>query len=162
MLYSDARSIIKSGDLLAWRGRSLLSWLIRAVTGGSWTHVGVALWLGERLFVVEAREFRGVVLTPLSLRLPFDLVSTKLLIDNDDIDRALHRVGHKYSYGDAIRAGLGMRFSGKGDICSEYAANILREATAIAMMAPPDYPTPTALVEFYLNKGAMLRSVWKG
>lgn len=160
MLYRQGRFQIQSGDLLAWRGRGPVSWLIRTVTGGSWTHVGIAVWLGERLFVVEAREFRGVVISPTSRRLDFDHLMTECELNERAVDQLLLRVGHKYSYIDALRAGLGMKFKGKGDICSEFAANFLRRWSP--NRAIPANPTPSALVEFYLNDDAVMRTLQKG
>lgn len=69
---------IKSGDVLAYRGRGPIAWIIRRVTGGSHTHVGVAWWLQDRLFVLEAVESSGVQLRAASAVGKFDWLPTGL------------------------------------------------------------------------------------
>ena len=66
MIYSAARPLIRSGDILAWRGTAPLAKLIRHVEGGSWSHVGVAWAIGGRVLVLQAQEFTGINITPLS------------------------------------------------------------------------------------------------
>lgn len=57
--YSDTRETIRDLDVLAFAGRGFVSRCIRRVTGGEITHVGLALWVGDELMLVESREFRG-------------------------------------------------------------------------------------------------------
>lgn len=57
--YVEARREIGDLDVIAWEGRGPVSAAIRAVTGGSVTHVGIALWWGESLMLLESREGRG-------------------------------------------------------------------------------------------------------
>lgn len=81
--YRQARSLIATGDLIAFRGRGhLLQWLIRTVTRSPYTHTAIAVWAGcdgtprhdslfvrhlsgRRLLVAEAKA-SGAMLTPLS------------------------------------------------------------------------------------------------
>jgi len=81
--YHQARSLIATGDLIAFRGRGhLLQWLIRTITRSPYTHTAIAVWAGcdgmprhdslfvrhhsgRRLLVAEAKA-SGVMLTPLS------------------------------------------------------------------------------------------------
>lgn len=157
MLYSQARSQIKSGDLLAWRGRGPIAWLIRTVTGGSWTHVGVAWWLHGRLFILEAKEGSGVQIRAASAAFPFDWLALGFDWSEKVEQFALSRLGKPYSYIDALQAGLGFPLTQEGYICSEYAAELFRRMDARASLLSS--PTPTKLVQFWLNQGAGLHSI---
>ena len=64
--YQQQRSLIRDGDVLAFRGKSFFSKLIRIRTLARVTHVGLALWVRDRLCVLEAREWHGVRMFPLS------------------------------------------------------------------------------------------------
>ena len=68
--YADIRSDIRSGDLLAWSGRSLGGWIVRHFTGARISHAGLALWVGPRLFCIEAQPGIGVIMWLLSTALP--------------------------------------------------------------------------------------------
>lgn len=81
--YYQARTLIATGDLIAFRQRrGLLHWLIRRVTRSPYTHTAIAVWVGVaqdhcrdplylrgrgcgRLLVAEAK-LSGAMLTPLS------------------------------------------------------------------------------------------------
>lgn len=158
MQYEAARGVIRSGDLLAWRGRGPISWLIRHVTGGSHTHAGVAWRFRGRLFVLEAREGRGVQIRALSQATPFDWIVTGIAWTDDAERVALAGLGRPYSYRDAIRTAFGLSQRRPGDICSEYAARVLRTADPLKHHYPPN-PTPSDLVNFFLDGGAPLRVV---
>lgn len=159
MHYSEAREKIRSGDLLAWRGKGLVSWLIRHVTGGSHTHVGVAWWLHDRLFILEAREGVGVQIRAASAALPFDWISLDLIWDEVTERFALQALGKPYSYADALRAGLGFRLSDDGYICSEYAAEVIRCLEMDCSDRPASHSTPTGLVQHWLDHGKALGTV---
>jgi hypothetical protein len=66
--YEIARSQIRSGDILMCSGNSVLSTLIKSVSGSIWSHVGFILWNREidRVFVIESVETIGVRIVPLS------------------------------------------------------------------------------------------------
>jgi len=57
--YHDTRSQIRDLDVIAFEGRGLISRAIRRVTGGTVTHVGLAVWWGDALMLLESRELRG-------------------------------------------------------------------------------------------------------
>lgn len=63
MLYSTIRQEhAETGDLFVIQGKGIVSRMIRAFTGQSFSHVGVLAFLDENktcLMVVEMREFRG-------------------------------------------------------------------------------------------------------
>ena len=162
MLYDAARAEIRSGDLLAWRGTSFLGRLVRAVTGGSWSHVGIAWWYRGRLLVLEAKEGRGVSIRNASHALPFDHVSTGLSWTAAAEDRTFAELGMPYSWLDALRAGLGLRTNpADGFICSEFAAHVLA-ACDNGKSTVPLMPTPARLVEHFLEHGGRLVAVTAG
>ena len=158
MTYEEARALIRSGDLLAWRGSGPIGWLIRHVTGGSHTHVGVAWRFRDRLFVLEAQEGRGVQIRALSRALPCDWIRTNNPWGKAAEQAALERLGLPYSYRDALRTGLGLSQIRYGDICSEYAARVLSVTDPHKTDYPPS-PSPAELVNHFLDDGAPLRTV---
>ena len=161
--YATARESIRSGDLLAWRSKSLLSLVIRMVSAGSWSHVGVAWWFKDRLFVMEAREGVGVGFRAVSETLPFDHIATGADWSDEAETYGISVFGRKYSYADAARAGLGVKFSGEGKICSEFAVDLLRRTGNAFLLSGrkgwPNPVTPSELVEHFLDRGATLRSI---
>lgn len=150
MRYANARARIGDGDVLAWRGRSLIGRLIRAWTGETYSHVALAIWMDGRLMAIEAAEGRGVVIRPLSKRLP----AFWLHIPNGNgrvvLSRALRRLGETYSYLDALRAGLGFAPRSGGWQCAEFVM------AAIEPGAPAFARTPGAVVNYLLTCGARL------
>lgn len=67
-------------------------------------------------------------------------------------------LGKPYSYLEAIGAGLGFAVSQDGFICSEYAAEIFRIAGVLDEQLA-NAPTPTDLVQFWLDQGTTLNAV---
>ena len=65
--YAHVRAKARTGDVLGIEGKSLISRLIRGFTGGTLSHVGTLVWLGNGLFVAEFREFKGFQILPASL-----------------------------------------------------------------------------------------------
>lgn len=59
--YAEYRRVARDLDVVAFEGRGPVSRAIRAVTGGTATHVGLALWSREDdvLELAESRELRG-------------------------------------------------------------------------------------------------------
>ncbi len=78
MLYSEARKLIKTGDILTFAGTWWMSRLIRLVTRQTVSHIGVAVWLNfngessKRLCMFEAMEGRDVRIVPLDRTLQED------------------------------------------------------------------------------------------
>ena len=157
MNYAEARSKIQTGDLLAWRGDGLWSWLIRHVTGGAHTHVGVAWWFRDRLFVLEAKERVGVQMRALSNTGSFDWLPTNINWTAYNEQFAFSQLGKRYSYLEAVGAGLGFRVNNDEYICSEYAAAIYRRAGGVSTLAMS--PTPTDLVQYWLDQGVPMQMV---
>lgn len=52
--YREVRATFREGDLLAFRGRSPVSAVIRAVTGSEYSHVGLVYLIEERRYCLEA------------------------------------------------------------------------------------------------------------
>jgi len=57
--YQKAREVIQEGDILLFRGVSLISRFIRKFGGGEHSHVAIASWSGDILECIEFREFKG-------------------------------------------------------------------------------------------------------
>jgi hypothetical protein len=69
--YRSIRRHVRSGDLVAFEGKTLAGRLIRTWTGSRYAHVGIAMWLvakgaPPRLFVLESRTRKGVSMRLLS------------------------------------------------------------------------------------------------
>ena len=57
--YSEATPLIQEADILLFRGKGIMSWLIQRYGSGVHSHVGIAHWDNENLQCVEFREFKG-------------------------------------------------------------------------------------------------------
>lgn len=116
--YTDARAAIHDGDVLMYRGRSLVSRLIRFVTRSPYSHAGLAVWWNSRLMVMEAVG-KGVVVTTLSANIrgyhghlewfaPLDPISPE---DQKRMIRvAQEELGKEYARWRAILLGLRVLF----------------------------------------------------
>ena len=156
MRYADARSLIRSGDLLAWQSRGVAGRLIRAATGGSWSHVGIAWAVGGRLLVIEMREGRGVTLRPASVAAPFDWIATRAAWSRPIETNALAAFGLPYGWRALIPLWLGRWRPRHGEVCSTWATARLREA---GVAVPGLALTPGALVEHLIRDGCALDDV---
>ena len=85
--YSEAMPLIQEADILLFRGKGVMSWLIKRYGSGVHSHVGIAHWDNENLQCVEFREFKGG-----------RSVSLKTQVDNSpfgiDVFRAAKRVDY--------------------------------------------------------------------
>lgn len=115
MKYSDIRDEIKSGDVLAWSHRKLKSWydlkvmFVRIFTMSEYTHVGVAIVLGGRVWVLESVT-PHIRLIPLSNALPCYILQSNEITSDADIEKGLSLVGKEdinYSQLEAIKALFG-------------------------------------------------------
>jgi hypothetical protein len=97
--YSEIRSQIKSGDLLAFRHEGWKSWhdfkvqLVRMFTRSEYSHVAVAWVVGERVMVVEAVE-PCVRIFPLSKLGSFYWIPLNAPWKKETEEKALSYVGH--------------------------------------------------------------------
>ena len=98
--YSEATPLIQEADILLFRGRGFISWLIQRYGSGVHSHVGIAHWDNGNLQCVEFREFRGG-----------RSVSLKTQVDNSpfgiDVFRAAKRVDYEndsYILDDVVKS----------------------------------------------------------
>lgn len=127
-LYRDIRKTLKSGDLVFYSshngfGDKVIKWWSKS----RYSHVGVLWVIANRIFLMEASAFGGVRLVPLSLRMPDLIVKMDLKWNKDAEMQAMEHIMEKYSFVDAVKAGLKENYSQTGWICTEYAASIVKE-----------------------------------
>ena len=161
MKYSDARSTIKSGDLLAWSHRGFGTWhdikiqIVRIATRSEYSHVGVAWVVGGRVFVIEAVQ-PLVRIYPLSKLGSFYHIPLGALWRPETEEIALAHIGGPYSQLDAVKAFF--RPLGKSVVteCAALVLNILRaDGIDLGDRATPDavvyqaqlYDHPTFLID---------------
>lgn len=66
--FSQARSQIKTGDIVLYSRVRGLARIIRWADNAYYNHAGVAYWIGDRLFTIDAWD-NGTELVPLSRRI---------------------------------------------------------------------------------------------
>ena len=131
MNYTDARSLIKSGDLLSFKPNDtkFLHVLTQAVTKSEYYHSGVAVWITvdrvRRLFICEATRV-GRRLVPLSIYSTHKFDVTECPVQFQDMEESLlERVGYVgYGFMDFVSIGVRNLFGvtlrdSKGEVCSE-------------------------------------------
>jgi hypothetical protein len=141
MLYTEARPLIQSFDLIAFRGTGLIGNVIRSVTRGDYSHVGLAWRVGGRLLMMELKEGVGSRIVPLSNRGPFDWISTRIGDDEELLSFALQNMGNtRYSYLNAFMAGLGIDSIFPGEQCAMFVESVyLRHGLLTSSL--PDKPS---------------------
>lgn len=127
-LLSDMRDEIKTGDLMAFRVRrygtltSFALWLYQKITKVRFSHVGVAMKLGEHLFIVEAISPR-VTITPISKVKEFYLVPVKIKTNEENqVDYLLDFVEMNYSLISLVTHYFGFESPSNKVYCSELAS----------------------------------------
>lgn len=108
MKLQDALPLIRTGDVLLFRGRSLFAWLIKLRTRSVYSHAGFAVRVRancyERVCVLEALEPHGVRLYPLdSYVLAGDKIDwyqlTDASLNHESVaSYALQKLGMRYSW----------------------------------------------------------------
>lgn len=89
MTYQEARAQIKTGDLIAVRDvHSVLGKMTRYFTRSPYTHTGIAVWLGDRLFMADLNSGRNH-LTAISQLDNFDVFEAPAGLRAHDIEIAL-------------------------------------------------------------------------
>ena len=106
--YENYRNKIKSGDLIAWTSTgfsylSIMGQIVRMFTRSEYSHVAVAWWSGDRLFIIEAIPPQ-VRIYPLSERGPFYHIPMNIDWKDEMASYLLSRVGQPYSIFEAIKA----------------------------------------------------------
>lgn len=127
-LYSNIRNEIKTGDLIAWKTTKITSfftfilYLYQKILKAQYTHVGVAVREGDRIFVLEATP-PVVRLHPLSLSGDFYLIPTKFERRSSQLDFLLVTLGRKYSIFDMVRSMFKFGTDNSDYYCSELCAD---------------------------------------
>lgn len=65
LCYRKVRETIQTGDVMLFKGKGLLSWIIRKGSGSDYSHSALASWEGERLMIYQA-VFKGLTHVPAS------------------------------------------------------------------------------------------------
>lgn len=163
MNYEEARSKIKSGDLLAFSHKSWKTWkdvksqLVRVFTRSDFSHVATAWVVGDRVMCIEA-VIPEVRIYPLSKNGDFFWLPTNAKWTPEAEEAALSYVGNKYSQWAAIKAffcNIGKRNTQE---CAALAITIA-EATGVDL---GDKQTPDAVVTAALRGGSMMRFIENG
>ena len=141
--YAQVRDQIKNGEVLMYKGRGLVSSVIRWVTHSPYSHAALAVWWNQRLMVMEAKG-QGVIVNPTSrsirhYRGDVEWFSCKKEISEDDrlrmVKFAQEELGKSYGRWKAILLGIKILFEHdlekrdrlkreKRLFCSEYVAQI--------------------------------------
>lgn len=133
VLYSEIKSEIKTGDLIAWNSPEidsffgLVLYLYQKILKANYIHVGIAINIGGRIFIVEA--------TPPEVRLiPLNMTSDFLHIKADvkanpehQIKFLLDTLGTKYSLWDMLKSLFKIARSNNDYYCSELAGYFYNE-----------------------------------
>jgi len=127
MLYRENRDLIFSGDVILFRGRGPVAWLIRTLTHSDFDHCAVAWTVGGRVLLVEARMLGGVRVNPLSTRLAdhASWLMTPARFDERSLERAIRDLGRPYSFGNCFRALANLPGQGRGFECAQLLAQVL-------------------------------------
>lgn len=151
---NDAHAEIKTGDILVWRqdrtsaiSNAFLT-LVRFATQSDFAHVGVALRLEGRLFVVEA-TIPKVRIIPVTYDDEFYHVATGVAPSESSVDWLLSVVGVDYSFLDCLRAYLGMRLDRLG---AYQCAELAHEFLSMNGVHLGETFTPTKLVNALLHR----------
>jgi hypothetical protein len=119
---------LANGDLLAWKNDgTLLANAISYWTRGIYTHVGIVWTLHNRAYVLDAYHRGGVRLRYLGDDLPVNLIKTNIKWTKELEDDALSKLGRSYNYLGAAMLGFDITPNYDSEVCSLYAASILRK-----------------------------------
>jgi hypothetical protein len=154
------RERMRGGDVLLFRGRGLLSWIIRKATGSDFSHAGLVFRFRERVYCLEAVG-GGVRLAPLSWLVGVyhgEIHYFTLEADPKERQAALgfafEQLCRRYDKIGLVRFGLtllfGLRRSPHQDdrwFCSELVAQAYRVAGAPLTAELPSYASPADLID---------------
>lgn len=119
MKYSELRSTIQTGDVLAWsEGGPWNSWrnfqlnIVKMGTMSDYNHVGLAYVLAGRVFVIEA-VVPFIRIFPLSQVLPFFYIQTPFRLNDEHEAKLMKRVGLPYSKWLALKAAFSKNTDGE-------------------------------------------------
>jgi hypothetical protein len=166
MKYSEYRSNIKSGDLIAYTHYGWANWYdlqvqaVRIFTESEYTHVGLVLELGGRLFLLES-VVPVIRLVPLSNSIDkngFYHLPMHTDINNEELEFSLSKLGRgKYSKIEAILAQFRKIKIGANDLweCAEYVIACRR----LSGVDLGDVATPAEVVRSALKLGKEMRLI---
>lgn len=168
MNYEQARSQIKTGDMLLFRNHvggglraTIERWFVSHGTGSPYTHVGVAWSEHGRVWIMDITT-KGCAPRLLSSAGDFDWAPAPTALNEQALEFAFDGFGElTYSRIQAVLAELGLLKIGADmqSECAEYALTIWRKAG----MPPTDKATPAACAEgAMLNWGASITAVENG
>lgn len=163
MKYTQARPMIRSGDILAWSHRGIRSWhdlkiwFVRMFTRSEYSHVGTAWCVGDRVFVIEA-VMPLVRIYPLSKLGDFYWLQMGAYWRRATETLALSHVGDKYSQLQAIEAPFITPMDDERWECAELVARIARQ-DSVDLGA---VYTPSEIVLAAQKRGAPLTYVESG
>jgi hypothetical protein len=164
--YDDLRAGIKTGDIVLFRGHSLLSKGIQWVDKSYFNHAGIAYWVEDRLFVIDATS-EGVKLESMSVRIKgyddFAIIRV-ISFNTEEMKNAISNLFHRieadttYGYAEFLRVFIYRKFGTDAPwipmhgqpICSELARDFLVDAGVVSQ-SKITLPTPQDLVR-YLDK----------
>lgn len=101
--FTSNSSIIKNGDLIAWQGTKFIDQVVRFFTRSTYSHVGMAFWKDDVLYVVEAVN-PVVAMNPLAGRTEFYHVAMDVQWKPEYETLLMSRLGKEYSIWHDIQA----------------------------------------------------------
>jgi hypothetical protein len=126
--YLDVRNKIKTGDVYFTSSSNFLSKVVQIFTRSKISHCGIFLWLGKRLFTIEANIGHEIKLRLASKHLgkkKFYLRRYKKKISNQNlITFCLEDLGKKYDLIGAILSPI-TKIKNDNYFCSEFVAEKL-------------------------------------
>jgi hypothetical protein len=140
LLYEAVRDQVITGDLIAFKGRTLYSALVRFFTRSDYTHTGLAIWIEGGLWVAEIQLGASNHLTPLSQMTDsaFDVYECPDGLDRDEVRTHLLdslRTAITYGLRSALETGIlswfkvrfrpGLRLQ---KTCSDYNLSVYRSS----------------------------------
>lgn len=155
LTYAEARSQIKTGDLIAVRStHGGFAALVRWFTKSPYTHTAVALWVCDRLLMVETRILAGIVPMSQLGDKDFDVIRCPVADPEYVFIEAFNILGMPVDYDviDLLRIAARLRLGWKGrevddqrKVCSALSAAIYRLA-GWRPVGLPGIPAPCEVV----------------
>jgi hypothetical protein len=134
-----------SGDVILWEGRGLAARLVRWATRSRWSHVGIALWSGPRLLVLDSYPFKGTRVQPLSLCAD-NAYWMKNVAGWDSASHAfaIDELGRRYSFQNLWKTWMGLHLVKSEYHCAQYVAAVLGKNKAAGFFKQPATPESVA------------------
>jgi len=103
MQYKKIRNCTQTGDLICYNNNTFFGKIIRCITKQQATHIAICLWIERRLFILEALEWKGVIMSLASSRLTkWNIVSIRRKKGNFSktkvLERGLSKLGMQYDW----------------------------------------------------------------